>query len=480
MLESHPTDAGRAVAGHRHSGRLGPCRSWPSRSSTNWPNANSTLTAKAALVGQIQLREAAEAGRAIAELGRRAAALHRRLVQIGRSLSPRSAATGRVGRSIERSRTRSCALRPCWRLLRARRGRRRSAGGDSGRSASAQPNSAAAKAVLVQLGDLAIEPLLGVLGIARRGAQDPRHRSARATASAAGRAAVAWRRWFRRPARPSCARRPPRALANIVRSIARRRRKPCDCSNNAARRCAGRSRAKEATTASTPTEVWHWNAKRSQSMPIATTRPARSLADGRAAGARFVPARSRATRAARRLYLTACCKLPNSAAVWTSRWPAGAGTAYAVAAHYGADVVEDVLADAMADGLPSGGHGRGRDSGRHRHARHLLARGGIGGQSAGAGRAPRRSAAAVRGDRRDHEAQARPSPLPARATWPTGWDSSPAPTACRASWSCIRSSEEAQKLAGLAAGLGYEADIATNGRQALRAGRRSRPTMSSS
>ena len=111
-----------------------------------------------------------------------------------------------------------------------------------------------------------------------------------------------------------------------------------------------------------------------QSMPISYDATGASLAVGRAAGARPVSARSRRTRRHRRLYLTTLLQAAKFRGGLDKPLPTGAGTAYAVAAHHGVDVVEDRAGRRDGRGLSSGGHRGGRDSGRHRQRRPAGAR----------------------------------------------------------------------------------------------------------
>lgn len=99
--------------------------------------------------------------------------------------------------------------------------------------------------------------------------------------------------------------------------------------------------------------VWHWNAQQNQSVPVAYDRTGASLvAAVRLAGDLYELDRQNAAR--RRLYLTALLQAAQLRLGLGNALPSGDGTAHAIVASHGAHAVEDVLVDAMAKGyLPA-------------------------------------------------------------------------------------------------------------------------------
>ncbi len=232
---------------------------------------------------------------------------------------------------------------------------------------------------------------------------------------------------------------------------------------HAARRPLERSRLDD-DPAAAPKEVWHWNARRKQSMPISYDPTGASLATA-AHLARDLYRLDTTHAGHRRLYLTALLQAAKFRAGLDKPLATGAGTAYAVAAHQGVDVVEDLLADAMAHGyLPAA-----------TAAAQILGDTGSAALLQRSGSTPSSLAlAAQHADRRLRFA-ALEAILKFKPTEPFAGSSRVTDGLAyfASSYGVPRvliahgRSEEAQKLAGLAGQLGYEADIATNGRRAF-------------
>ncbi len=220
----------------------------------------------------------------------------------------------------------------------------------------------------------------------------------------------------------------------------------------------------DAPETAAPAILWHWNRKQNESMPVEYDQTGAELAKAtRLARDLVLIDPSRADW--RRQYLLATLQAAKLRAGLSRPLASGETTAYGVAAYYGADIVDDLLAHAMADGYIPAATG----------AAQIL--GDIGS-----------SALLIRGG-------ARPSPLADAAGHPDGrlrfaaieaimkLESGQAFAGSSAvanglgffasSFGVPRvlvahpNSAEAQTLAGLAAALGYETDIATNGREAF-------------
>ncbi len=232
---------------------------------------------------------------------------------------------------------------------------------------------------------------------------------------------------------------------------------------HAARRSLDAS-CQEGDDTSGPSEVWHWNAKQKQSMPIQYDASGASLATAvRLARDLYKIDPARAAR--RRLYLEVLLQAAKLRVGLDKPLPTGAGTAHDVAAQHGADVIEDILAAAMSNGyIPAA-----------TAAAEILGDIGDAGLLARGGSAPSALArAAGHADRRLRFA-AIASIMNLKPTEPFAGSSHVVDGLgfFASSYGVPRvlvvhpRSEEAQKLAGLAAGLGYDADIATNGRKAF-------------
>ncbi|MEX0677797.1 MAG: hypothetical protein WD063_12020 [Pirellulales bacterium] len=209
--------------------------------------------------------------------------------------------------------------------------------------------------------------------------------------------------------------------------------------------------------------VWQWYAKQKASVPVLYDRTGASLASAvRLAGDLFELDRQSAAR--RRLYLTALLEAAQLRNGLGNALPSGPGTVYEAAAGYGAQAVEDVLVHAMDKGYIPAATAAAQILGDI-GTLDLLARGG-----AAPGALAR---AAYHADRRLRFAaigailKLRPGRPFAGSSYVTEGlkflaGSYGAPRILIAH----PLSDEGGKLAGLAATLGYEADVATNGRQA--------------
>jgi HEAT repeat protein len=215
---------------------------------------------------------------------------------------------------------------------------------------------------------------------------------------------------------------------------------------------------------SAPAELWHWNAKRKQSMPIQYDATGASLAMA-ARLARDLYQLDPHHAAHRRLYLTALLQAAKFRIGLDKPLATGAGTAAAVAARQGENVVDDLLADAMAKGFIPAATAAAQILGDIGSA-DLVAR--------GAASPSPLVLAAAHADRRlrftaiDAIMKLKPrEPFAgsSRVIEGLGYFAS--------SWGVPRllvahpRSEQGQKLAALAAELGYDSDVATNGRRAF-------------
>jgi HEAT repeat protein len=205
---------------------------------------------------------------------------------------------------------------------------------------------AAARQMLVSLGDLAVAPLLGVLespdtslqaqAIAVLGAIGSPHAVPQLLAYSA------------LPSSPSSVR---AAAAGALRRITGRTPAPDEAIamlERAVRAPLEHSRREDLDTAA-PAVLWHWNAKVHQSMPIVYDVTGASLAQAtRLARQLYLVDPQRVDRC--RLYLTAMLQAAKFRGGLDKPLATGPGTAYAVAAYYGPSFVEHVLAGALAEG----------------------------------------------------------------------------------------------------------------------------------
>jgi HEAT repeat protein len=318
-----------------------------------------------------------------------------------------------------------------------------------------------AKTVLVQLGDLAIEPLLGGLESPDAGLKTQvidvlgQLRAPQAVPQLLAP--------FVSPAStPELRAAAERALANIA-DRPPTRAEALQLLANAARRWLDQSR-EGSDEVSTPTEVWHWNARRGQSMSV--TYDARGAALATAVRlARDLYRLAPHQPSARRLYLEAVLQAAKVRGGLDKPLPTGAGTAHAVAEHFGVDLVEEVLIDAMANKHLAAATAAAEILGDI-GTEDLLMRGGSAGSPL--------ARAAAHADRRLRFA-ATSAIMKLTPTVPFAGSSHVADGLgfFASAYGVPRAlvvhprSEDAQKVAGLAAGLGYDADIATNGRRAF-------------
>lgn len=318
-----------------------------------------------------------------------------------------------------------------------------------------------AQEILVQLGDWAIAPLLGVLECPDAALRTQvievlgRLRAGSATAQLLGPTLS--------PSSPPQLR---AAAAGALVRIGGHAPDPAEAARlleHAAHLGLDQSRRDDDETL-TPTQLWHWNARQNESMPLKYDATGASLAAS-ARLARDLYQLDPSHAAHRRLYLTALLQAAKFRLGLDKPLPTGPGTAFAVAARESADVLDDLLADAMAKGYIPAATAAAQILGEIGSA-GLLTRG-------GAALSPL-AAAAQHADRRLRFA-AIDSIMKLKPDQPFAGSSrvSDGLGYFATSYGVPRvlivhpRSEEGQQLAGLLAELGYEADVATNGRQAF-------------
>ncbi len=320
----------------------------------------------------------------------------------------------------------------------------------------------AARAALLHLNDLAVEPLLGVLespdsalktevvevlgqlkahqavpqllaaAISTAGTPELRAAAARALANIGGRA-------------PSA--------ADTVQLLDR-----------AARRSLDQSKIEDLEGSAV--EIWHWNPKRGESMPVSYDPSAAQLASA-VRLSRDLYLLDPHNPSHRRLYLTALLQAAKYRVGLAKPLPSGSGTSYSVAARWGAEVVEDVLASAMAAGYVPAATA----------AAQILGDVGSVDLLRGNGAAPRPLAAAANHADRRLRFAAIEAIMKLKPTEPFAGSSHVADGLgfFASSYGVPRvlivhpRSDEGRTIAGLASQLGYEADVATNGRKAFEA-----------
>ncbi len=211
-------------------------------------------------------------------------------------------------------------------------------------------------------------------------------------------------------------------------------------------------------------EVWHWNRKTNESMPVTYDATGAQLAKA-VRLARDLHVTDPAQPEWRRLYLTAMLQAAKLRVGLSSPLAAGPGTAYAVAAFYGADILDDVLAHALADRYIPAATGAAQILGNIGNAT-LLSRG-------GARVSPLAQAAGDADQRLRFTAIEAILKLAPNAPFAGSSNVTLGLGFLASSFGVPRAlivhpvSAEAATLAGLAAALGYETDIATNGRDAF-------------
>jgi HEAT repeat protein len=220
----------------------------------------------------------------------------------------------------------------------------------------------------------------------------------------------------------------------------------------------------EGSQTAEPAEVWHWNAKRRQSMSVAYDATGAALA--RAVRlARELYAIDPANAARRRLYLTAMLQAAKFRGGLDKPLATGPGTAYAVAAYYGPEVIDDLLGHAIAERYIPAATAAAQILGDIGSAA-LLARG-------GAQPSPLAQAAAHADRRLRFAGTAAIMKLAPSEPFAGSSQVTSALGFFARSYGVPRiliahpRSEEAQTMAGLAAALGYATDMATNGRRAF-------------
>jgi CheY-like chemotaxis protein len=213
-----------------------------------------------------------------------------------------------------------------------------------------------------------------------------------------------------------------------------------------------------------PREVWHWNAKQGQSMPILYDEAGAYLAEAVRLARdlyRFDPNHPEH----RRLCLIAMMQAAKLRAGLDEPLPAGPATVHAFALSQGPAVVEDVLREAMAKGYIPAATAAAEVLGDTLDAALLVPR--------GAAVSPL-ALAAQNADRRLRFAAVNAiMKLDPRAPFAGSSQVTSSLAFFASSYGSPRvlvvhpRSEQAQSIAGLAAGLGYETDAATNGRRAF-------------
>jgi len=210
--------------------------------------------------------------------------------------------------------------------------------------------------------------------------------------------------------------------------------------------------------------LWHWNRQRQQSVRVDYDTTGASLAEA-VRLARALHELEPSDPARRRLYLMTLLATAKHRLGPDKPLPGGKGTARAAAEYYGAAAVADVLADALANGY----------LGAAAAAAEILGDIGSPAMLTSGGAAPCPLAlAAVSPDRRLRYA-ATSAILKLKPRTPFAGSSQVAESLgfLASSYGIPRvlvvhpRGDQAQSIAGLAAGLGYEADAATNGRQAF-------------
>lgn len=211
-------------------------------------------------------------------------------------------------------------------------------------------------------------------------------------------------------------------------------------------------------------QLWHWNAKRQQSMPIDYDATGASLAEA-VRLARVVHELDPESASRRRLYLTTLLQAAKFRTGLDKPLPAGKGTARGVAEHYGADAVSEVLANALIHGYVPAATA----------AAEILGDIGSPASLVRAGSAPSPLVAAAGSADRRLRFAAMNAILKMQPRGPFTGSSHVADGLgfFAGSYGVPRvlvvhpRSDDAQGVAGLANALGYEADTATNGRRAF-------------
>jgi HEAT repeat protein len=209
--------------------------------------------------------------------------------------------------------------------------------------------------------------------------------------------------------------------------------------------------------------VWHWNSQQYQSVPVVYDRTGQVLV-GAVRLAYQLAQLDPQNADDRRLYLTALLQLAKLGGGLDKPLASGPGTAYAIAAASGADAIEQVLIHAMAEGYIPAATAAAQILGDIATP-DVLARGGP--AASALARAANHADRRLRFAATEAILKLNPSEPFAGSSHVTeglgffaGSYGSPRILIAHPL------SAEGAKLAGLAAGLGYEADIATNGRQA--------------
>jgi hypothetical protein len=321
--------------------------------------------------------------------------------------------------------------------------------------------SASAKRILVHLGDLAVEPLLGVLEgpDAALKTQVVEILGTIRSSQAVAPLEAAWLAPQNPPQLRSA------AAKALERTIGRLPTAPeaIQQLQQSARRTLDQSRHADEESQSA-LEVWHWNSRRRESMPIEYTATGAALARAvRLTRALYTLDTSNSDY--RRLYLISLLEASKFRLGLDKPLPTGNGTAYAIVAHQGVAVVNDLLASALADGYTPAATA----------AAQILGDIGNSGLLSQSGAAPcPLVVAAEHPDRRLRFAAVEailkfkprePFPGSSKVVDALGFFASSF-GAGRVLVAHPRS-DQGRALAGLAAGLGFEGEVATNGRRAF-------------
>ena len=214
----------------------------------------------------------------------------------------------------------------------------------------------------------------------------------------------------------------------------------------------------------TSSDVWHWDTKRKQSVPASHDATGRSLAVAIKL-ARDLYQLDPENAAHRRLYMLALLQSAKISGGLGKPLPTGAGTAHDFVASQSTDVVEDLLAEAMAKGyLPAA-----------TAAAEILGEIGNSQMLSRSGTSPNSLVQAAQSADRRLRFAAIGSIMKLNPTEPFAGSNHVADGLgfFASSFGVARvlvahpKSREAQQMAGLAAELGYDSDIATNGKRAF-------------
>lgn len=209
--------------------------------------------------------------------------------------------------------------------------------------------------------------------------------------------------------------------------------------------------------------AWHWDVKQNQSVPVIYDHTGRALSDA-VRWAYHLWQLDPANADYQRLYLTALLQFAKLGGGLGRPLPTGPGTAYAIAAAAGADAIERLLIGAMADGYIPAAQGAAQILGDIGTSA-LLARGGA--SASALARAANHADRRLRFAATDAILKLGPNqPFAGSSHVTEGLGFFAGSYGAPRILIAHPLSAEGAELAGLAATLGYEADVATTGRQA--------------